>query len=73
MVFKDVFARSEFDFGDFTALVHWECPSPHPPVQGRCGGGEEEAHLKKMLNAVFIQPSISEWDSTSVLIWKKDG
>ena len=49
MVFKDVFARSEFDFGDFTALVHWECPSPPPScsrkMRRRGGGGslEEDA------------------------------
>ena len=35
--------------------------------------GEEEAHLKKMLDADVIQPSISEWASAPVLIRKKDG
>ena len=35
--------------------------------------GEEEAHLKKMLDAGVIQPSISEWASAPVLIRKKDG
>ena len=35
--------------------------------------GEEEAHLKKMLDAGVIQPSISEWASAPVQIRKKDG
>ena len=34
---------------------------------------EEEGHLKKMLDAGVIQPSISEWASAPVLIRKKDG
>ena len=35
--------------------------------------GEEEDHLKKILDAGVIQPSIPEWASASVLIRKKDG
>ena len=35
--------------------------------------GEEEAHLKRMLDAGVIQPYISEWDSAQVLIRNKDG
>ena len=38
--FQDVYARSEFDFGDFTALVH-EIDTgnpPPPPTRNRCGG-----------------------------------
>ena len=35
--------------------------------------GEEEAHLKKMLDAGVIQPYISEWASAQLLIRKKDG
>ena len=35
--------------------------------------GEEEAHLKKILEADDIQLSISEWASSPVLITKKDG
>lgn len=34
---------------------------------------EEEAHLKKMLDAGLIQHSISEWASAIVLIRKKNG
>ena len=35
--------------------------------------GEEEAHLKKMLNADVIQESVSDWASSPVLIRKCDG
>ena len=35
--------------------------------------GEEEKHLKKMLDCHVIQPSTSEWSSPSVLIRKRDG
>lgn len=34
---------------------------------------EEEAHLKKMLEAGVIQPSVSDWASAPVLIRKRDG
>ncbi|GFO40428.1 Pol polyprotein [Plakobranchus ocellatus] len=35
--------------------------------------GEEDAHLDKMLEAGVIQPSVSEWTSPRVLVWKRDG
>ena len=35
--------------------------------------GGEEAHIKKMLDAGVIQPSVSEWTSAPVLIRKEDG
>lgn len=35
--------------------------------------GEEEANLKKLLDAGVIQPSMSEWASAPVVIRKKDG
>ena len=63
--FQDVFARSEFNF--------W---SPGKEMMRRTPAlfaGEEEAHLKKMLDAGVIQPFISEWASAPVMIMKKDG
>ena len=63
-----MFARSEFDFGDFTALVHEiDTGVAPPPVKEKMRrtpaffSGEEEAHLNKMLDAGVIQPFISEW------------
>ena len=38
-----------------------------------CFAEEEEAHLKKMLDAGVIQPSMSDWASAPVLIRKRDG
>ncbi len=38
-----------------------------------CFVGEEEAHLKKMLEAGVIEESTSEWASSPVLIRKRDG
>ena len=35
MEFQDVYARSEFDFGDFTALVHEIDTGNPPPCQGK--------------------------------------
>ena len=35
--------------------------------------GEEEKHLKKMLDYEVIQPSTSEWSSPLVLIRKDNG
>ena len=58
--YQDVFARSEFDFGDFKALVHEIDTGDAPPVKDKMRrtpaffAGEEEAHLKKMLDAVAI-------------------
>ena len=37
--FQNVFSRSDFDFGDFTTLVHEiDTGDPPPPCQGKCGG-----------------------------------
>ena len=60
--FQDVLARIEFNFGDFTALVHEIDTGEAPPLSWkRCGGprflvvgGGEEAYLKKMLDAGVI-------------------
>lgn len=34
---------------------------------------KKETHLQKMLDAGVIHPSLSEWTSAPVLIWKRDG
>jgi len=77
--FEDVFAKDEFDLGNFTALEHSIDTGDAKPVkQGirrtpACFVGEEEAHLKKMLEAGVIEESTSDWASAPVLIRKKDG
>ena len=77
--FGDVFAKSEFDLGHFTAIEHAIDTGDAKPIKQRmrrtpaCFVKEEEAHLKKMLDAGVIQESISEWASAPVLIRKRDG
>lgn len=72
--YPEVFATNDFDFGDFTAIEH-----NNRPIKQRmfrtpmCFANEEEAHLKQMLDAGIIEPSVSEWTSASVLIRKRDG
>jgi hypothetical protein len=76
--YKDVFAESEFDLGNFTEFEHGIDTGNAKPVKQRmrrtpaCFVNEEEAHLKKMLDAKVIQESTSEWASAPVLIRKRD-
>ena len=77
--FQDVFAADDFDLGNFTALEHVIETGDARPVKQRLRrtparfAGEEEAHLKKMLEAGVIQESTSDWASAPVLIKKRDG
>ena len=77
--FQDVFAKSEFDLGTFHDIQHGIDTGDARPVKQRmrrtpaCFKGEEEAHLKKMLEAGVIRESTSEWASAPVLIRKRDG
>ena len=76
--YADVFARSEFDLGNFTAITHSIDTGDAKPIKERirrtpqCFVEEEEKHLNKMLAAGIIEPSVSEWASAPVLIRKKD-
>ncbi len=71
--FEDVFAKNEFDLGSFTSVEHGIDTENARPVKLRmrrtpaCFAGEEEAHLKKMVDAGVIQESTSEWASAPVL------
>ena len=76
---QNVFAKDEFDLGNFTVIEHWIDTQNAAPIKQRlrrtpaCFVGEEEAHLKKMLDAGVIQESVSDWASSPVLIRKRDG
>ena len=76
---EDVFAKSEFDLGTFTDIEHGIDTGDARPIKQRmrrtpaCFVGEEEAHLKKMLEAGVIKESASDWASSPVLIRKRDG
>ncbi len=62
---QDVFAKDEFDLGNFSAIEHTIDTGDSRPVRQRMRrtpagfAGEEEAHLEKMLKAGVIQESIS--------------
>lgn len=77
--YQDVFAKDEFDLGNFTAVEHRIDTSDARPIKQRMRrtpmgfAAEEEAHLQKMLKAGVIKPSCSEWASAPVLVRKKDG
>ena len=76
---EEAFAKTDFDLGNFTTIEHSIDTKDAPPIKSllrrtpACFVGEEEAHLKKMLDAGVIQESISEWASSPVLIRKRDG
>jgi hypothetical protein len=77
--FEDVFAKHDFDLGEFTAITHKIDTGNAAPV--KCGlrrtplgfQDQEEAHLKKMLDAGIIQPSTSDWAAAPVIVRKKCG
>jgi transposase InsO family protein len=77
--FQDVFAKDEYDLGNFTAVEHPIETGDALPVKDRMRRtplsfvGEEVDLLHKMLNAQVIQPSCSDWVSAPVLIRKRDG
>ena len=77
--YSDVFAKTDFDLGNFTAIEHSIDTKDAKPIKQRmrrtpaCFADEEESHLQKMLDAGVIKPSISDWASAPVLIRKRDG
>ena len=77
--YQDVFAKDEFDLGNFTEIEHRIDTKDAAPVKLRmrrtpaCFVDEEKEHLDKMLKAGVIQPSMSEWAAAPVLVRKKCG
>ena len=77
--YADVFSSHEYDIGSFTAIEHAIDTGDARPIKQRfrrtpaCFDGEEEKHLEKMLKADVIEPSMSEWASSPVLVRKRDG
>ncbi|XP_046548774.1 uncharacterized protein LOC124258736 [Haliotis rubra] len=76
--YQDVFAKDDLDLGNFTVLEHSIDTGNAKPIKQRMRRTplgfekEEESHLKKMLDAGVIQPSVSEWAAPPVLIRKLD-
>ncbi len=77
--FADVFSKDDFDVGTFAAVKHRintnDATPIRQPVRRTPLGfqGEDEEHLRKMINAKIVVPSESEWASPVVLVRKKDG
>ncbi len=77
--FQDVFAESEFDLGNFTAIHHHIDTGDARPIKLPLRKtplhflDEEENLLNKMLKAKVIQPSTSSWAAAPVLVRKKEG
>ena len=77
--YQDVFAKHDFDLGTVTDIQHKVDTGNAKPIKQRmrrtpvCFADEEEALLKKMLDAGVIQESVSDWASSPVLIRKRDG
>ncbi|XP_063952099.1 uncharacterized protein LOC135153446 [Lytechinus pictus] len=77
--YQNVFARDDFDLGNFRAVTHKIDTGTANPIKQKMRrtpinfAQEEKAHLDKMLKAGVIKPSISEWASPPVLIRKRDG
>ena len=77
--FQDVFAKDEYDLGDFSAIFHEIDTGDAAPIKLPLRRTpihfvkEEEEILDKMLKAGVIQPSTSSWAAAPVLIRKKDG
>ena len=76
---EDVFAKCEFDLGTLTDAEHGFDTGDARPIKQcmrwtpACFVDEEEAHLKKMLDAGIIKESASNWASSPILIRKRDG
>ena len=77
--YQDVFARHDFDLGEFRTIMHRIDTGDAAPVKHglrRTPLGfqpQEEAHLQMMLDHGIIQPSSSAWAAAPVIVKKKDG
>ena len=76
---SSVFASSDLDLGEFSAVEHTIETGAAVPIKQKMRRtpihfvGEERKHLEQMLRAGVIQPSSSEWAAPPVLVRKKDG
>ena len=76
---SSVFASSDLDLGEFSAVQHTIETGAAVPIKQKMRRtpihfvGEERKHLEQMLQAGVIQPSSSEWAAPAVLVRKKDG
>ncbi|GFS21130.1 transposon Ty3-I Gag-Pol polyprotein [Elysia marginata] len=79
MRFAHVFAKDDFDLGNFTAVQHFIDTADAKPIKQKMRRtpvhfvGEEKKHLENMLKAGVIKASVSERAAPPVLVRKKDG
>ena len=79
LTYQSIFAKNDSDLGYMPTVTHRIDTGSARPVRQTVRRtplgfqGEEEAHLKAMLEAGVITPSASEWASPVVLVRKKDG
>lgn len=77
--YQSIFAASDQDLGQFGVTKHRIDTGAARPVRQPARRtplgfqGEEERHLRAMLEAGVITPSTSEWAAPVVLVRKKDG
>ncbi|KAK3105395.1 hypothetical protein FSP39_024200 [Pinctada imbricata] len=77
--YSDVFSSHEYDIGSFTAIEHSIDTGDAKPIKQRfrrtpiCFEGEAEKQIEKMIKADVIEPSVSEWAFSPVLVRKRDG
>ena len=77
--YGNVFAEHEFDLGNFNLIKHRIDTGDAAPIKLKMRRtplnfvDEEKNHLKKMLDAGVIEPSVSEWAAPPVLVRKRDG
>ena len=77
--YQDVFAAHEYDLGCFTAVEHEIDLEEHKQFREKIRRtppgfqGEEEKHIREMLEAGVIKASESPYASAPVLIRKRDG
>ena len=76
--FESVFAKSKYDLGSFSEIVHEIDTGDARPIKLGMRRTpihfmeEEERLLTDMLNAGVIRPSLSSWAAAPVLVRKKD-
>ena len=74
-----VFSKADTELDTFTVVKHHIDTVNSKPIKQHIrripleNANEEQVPLEKILNAVVIEPSCSEWASPSVLMRKRDG
>ena len=77
--YQSIFAKHEFDLGNFTAVKHTINTGDATPIKQALRRNsvhsteENDKHLEDMLKHNIIEPSNAEWAASPVLVRKKSG